>query len=157
MPHAIEVPPCNQSISQTQLTKYRFYNVQNECPLECNSREYDMATSSDEYPTRNYFKQLLAFRPSYFESAFNRSVDKISYEMVKNSFASLQIRYDKLSIRENSEQPAVPSMNLISNLGGLLGVFVGLSFLSFMEIFEFGFVTALLFYTIRFSKSKPVV
>lgn len=115
-----------------------------------------MATSSDEYPTRNYFKQLVAFRPNYFESAFNRSVDKISYEMVKKSFASLQIRYDKLSIRENSEQPAVPSMNLISNLGGLLGVFVGLSFLSFMEIFEFGFVTALLFYTIRFSKNKVV-
>ena len=136
------------------MLKYRFYNDNNECPLACETRDLDFTTSTGEYPTRNYVKQTIALNPEYFGRIFNTTVDNITYEMVKNNFASVEIKYDKLSIRELRELPAVSGPNLISNLGGLLGIFIGPSFLTFMEIFEFTIVSGLLYLTIIVFKTN---
>ncbi len=48
----------------------------------------------------------------------------------------LYIYYKNLNYKLISQNPKTEMFNFISNIGGLLGVFLGISFLSFIEIFE---------------------
>ena len=49
---------------------------------------------------------------------------------------SINIFYDDLSYTAITEDAKMSQVDLVSNLGGLLGLFIGISFLSFGEIFE---------------------
>ena len=60
----------------------------------------------------------------------------IILEEVNKHFIVLYIYYNKLSYKFISQNPKTEMFNFISNIGGLLGVFLGISFLSFIEIFE---------------------
>ena len=42
--------------------------------------------------------------------------------------------------------PAMTIITLVSNIGGVLGLFLGISFLSFVEVFELGFDIFLIVY-----------
>jgi hypothetical protein len=44
--------------------------------------------------------------------------------------------YDRLSFNEITEKPSFTFVDLISNVGGTFGLFIGISLLSFLEIVE---------------------
>jgi hypothetical protein len=44
--------------------------------------------------------------------------------------------YDRLSYTEITEKPSVPFVDLVSNVGGTFGLFIGISLLSFLEVVE---------------------
>ena len=46
-----------------------------------------------------------------------------------------------------SQEVKTETFNMISNIGGILGVFLGISFLSFIEIFEILYEVFLFFYS----------
>jgi hypothetical protein len=98
------------------------------CPLECDSIEYSLSTYTLDYPTtgsiceRDYSK--------HFSSQFE------TYEEVEKSFYSLVIFYKDLKYTYIKEEPYMVLADLISNIGGILGVFIGYSIISFMEIIE---------------------
>ena len=54
----------------------------------------------------------------------------------KGSMLSLNIYYDSLSYTTITETAKTEWIDLISNIGGTLGLFIGISFLTFGEIFE---------------------
>jgi hypothetical protein len=60
----------------------------------------------------------------------------LSYEDVKERLLILNVYYSKLSYIKISESPKTSINDLLSNLGGTLGLYVGISFLSFIEIVE---------------------
>jgi len=60
------------------------------------------------------------------------------------NFISIRIYYDKASYTRINEIPKIEIVDLIANIGGNLGLFLGVSFLSFAEIFELIFETFLI-------------
>lgn len=60
-------------------------------------------------------------------NSVEESVNQTQLSFYVNDFSTLEIK----------QSAKITSFDLISSIGGLLGVFVGVSFLSFMEIFEF--------------------
>lgn len=80
-----------------------------ECPLECHSTSY------------NYQK-----------------AEFLSEELVNNTF-SFTISFPDLKVIKYIELPKTTYSNLISNIGGSLGLFVGIRLLSFVDILEFLF------------------
>ena len=56
--------------------------------------------------------------------------------MIKGSVLSLNIYFEQLSYTEISQNAKTELVDLVSNIGGLLGLFIGTSFLSFVEIIE---------------------
>ncbi len=76
------------------------------CPLECNSTSFQMSSS---------FSQI----------TLNAA-----------STVRVNIFYESLSYIEISETEAKSAIDLISEIGGIMGLFLGLSFMSFMEFFE---------------------
>lgn len=148
--------PCNRTIYKTsKLIRYQFRDNSEVCPIECEYHGYSIRESNDEYPTRNYAKLMLATKSDQLEDMLNAEIENITYETIRNNFASVYIRFNNLAVTEKIEQVAVPFTLLISNLGGTLGLFVALSVLSVLEIFEFGIVTAFIFYQVHFRKTNP--
>ena len=98
------------------------------CPLECDSVEYSFSTYTLDYPnTGNISERDIT---KHFSSQFE------TYEEVQKSFYSLIIYYKDLKYTFIKEEPYMVLADLISNIGGLLGVFIGYSIISFIEIIE---------------------
>ena len=100
-----------------------------QCPLECNSVDYGISTSNLKFPNR-YYRTLLA-QTSAIKSA------NISLSDISDSVLRLNIFYETLTYTSNKETASIDAFTIMSNFGGTLGLFIGVSFLSFVEIFEF--------------------
>ena len=102
------------------------------CPLECDSEFYSLTTSSLAYPTQIYAKMLA--NQSQIQSRFNNISP--TYGQLKQSLASVNINYNQLGYTQIKEIQKVTILDLVTNIGSALGLFVGVSFLSLFEIVE---------------------
>lgn len=72
---------------------------------------------------------------------FNFTGENLTYEDIKKSILALNIYYDELKYTLVEEIKKIETFDLISNLGGIMGLFLGVSFVTFFEIFEIFFET----------------
>ena len=103
-----------------------------DCPLECDSEYYKLTSSSLAYPTQIY-ADILA-NQSQIQSRFGNT--RPTYEQLKQSLASVNINYDQLGYMQLREYQKMTILDLVTSIGGTLGLFLGLSFLSLFEIVE---------------------
>jgi hypothetical protein len=108
------------------------------CPLECCSISYQLWPSFASYPTRGYAKKSL-LKNTIITSKFQN--ETLTYDLLKQSVLSLNVYYDQLIYIKITKNIKTELIDLISNIGGLLGLFLGISFLSFVEIIEIIFET----------------
>jgi hypothetical protein len=100
----------------------QFEKRSNYCPLECDSISY--STTSSFHWTES---------------------------PLKNSTLKFKIYFKELKFIRISQQPQMNISDLISGIGGILGLFLGLSFLSFVEILEFTY--QIVYYTFSICKN----
>jgi hypothetical protein len=98
------------------------------CPLECDSFAYDISLNSQAIIGYGNISNNSYFYEWYTQ--FN------TYENVSKSFYGLRVYYQDLKFTLISQQPKIELFGLISNVGGTLGLFLGFSFISILEIFE---------------------
>jgi hypothetical protein len=110
-----------------------FDNCLKLCPTECNSVIYSYTFSSSTYPSRAYAEQL-AQLPAIKKKFPNKT--EISYEEIKENILQVNVFYDDFKITVNEEVPKMGIEDLVSNIGGTLGLLIGVSLLSFVEIIE---------------------
>ena len=60
----------------------------------------------------------------------------LTYESLKHSMLQLSIFYGDLGYEQYDEVEDMSWLDLTSNIGGTLGLFIGMSFLSFVEIVD---------------------
>ena len=120
------------------------------CPLECNTLTYTVSASFSKFPNYYYFTQLINNPKitSKYPPGYN-----ITYNDIQNSVIAFNVYYDDLKYTTITENPSVSSIDLISNMGGILGLFIGVSFLSFIEPLEM--IMEIIF--ILFEKEKKIV
>ena len=70
----------------------------------------------------------------------------------RNNKVYFRIYYEDLKYTWINQQPKIELFGLISNIGGSLSLFVGISFISFLELFEV--FTEIFFIYLRKSPSK---
>ena len=104
-----------------------------DCPLECSSEFYTLTTASLDYPTSIY-AQMLASQPQ-IQSRFNNTAP--TYQQLKHSIVSININYNQLGYTQITEYQKLTILNLVTNIGGTVVLFMGLSCISFAEIGEF--------------------
>lgn len=101
------------------------------CPLECDSVSYKSSP------------QTLDFVPTDEDKLkYQRTLEANNYQYKPVNFINLKgmsinIFYDEIMYTEITESPKMTVSDLISSIGGCLGLFLGISLLSFIEIFEF--------------------
>jgi hypothetical protein len=101
-----------------------------DCPIECKKTYYTHTSSVSLFPTLKYYDYLMD------SDLVKRKYPNMTYEKLKKSVARVQIFYDKMEETVIEESVKTELSDLISNLGGTLGLFLGLSFLSLIEFVE---------------------
>lgn len=120
-----------------------------ECPFSCNTVKYDWVTSYADYPTYMEFKYLDLDYNDTLEKYFSGSY---SYSDVRQTVASAFVYFETMSVVEITQSPSMVLTDLIANIGGTFGLFLGLSVLSFVEfvdLLQAVFVGAFKLYKVR--------
>jgi hypothetical protein len=104
------------------------------CPKECDSIDYDIEVMTSKYPTEEYAKVLLN-DPKIMKlySDYNKS---ITINDLRESMVQLSVYYMSFEYTEISQTEKISLIDGVSNFGGLLGLFIGASFLTFGEFIE---------------------
>jgi len=101
------------------------------CPLECKSIQLSTTVSLSKYPNENYF-ELLKNDRKIKETVFNSA----NWSYIKSSILKVNINYESLSYNYIKENAVMSVVDLLAYIGGQMGLFLGISFLSFVEIVE---------------------
>ena len=139
------LPPCILNPHQDCFFKYNFELTANInefkkrcadlCPLECHSVAYDMEVSSLINVSKYVFNLLMQNKTTfdYYSRLFNETP---TYELYKESQLSLLIYYTTLQRTQITQAAKISFIDLISNLGGTIGIFLGMSIFSLIECVE---------------------
>ena len=102
-----------------------------KCPPECHIISFRKFSHYARFPNDKYALALKKRSPL---------LTNLSLNEIKQSLIRLNINYQSLITTEIGEAPAMSFESLLASLGGHLGLFLGMSLLSFMEIFEILFI-----------------
>ncbi|XP_055898634.1 degenerin mec-10-like [Biomphalaria glabrata] len=110
-----------------------------ECDDECSTETYTFRMTSSEWPTSilgqalvEYLCNKTSMTPERCQSMRNHTDVQL-----RENFVALKSFYDTMSVETYSVQPAMSITDLLCNVGGCLGLWLGLSVLSFCEVFHF--------------------
>lgn len=101
-----------------------------QCPLECYYNKFTFSISSYDVNGDLYVSKIKN-NPSL---ASDFVTEKINAETVRKSFVRINVFYESLSYSMTEETPQWDGFSLIANIGGNLGLFLGVSFFSICEI-----------------------
>jgi hypothetical protein len=113
------------------------YGRSDMCPLECTSSSYELTFVNMDYPSIARINELK--KKKEITSKF-MNPSNVSNEDIASSVVKLKIYYDKMSYRLLKEVPKVSELSLISNIGGTMGLFLGISLLTLIEILEISII-----------------
>lgn len=99
------------------------------CPLECDSISYTINFHNEYVPINGNISEFVKKYFLYFKKY-------TTYEEINKHFVGLRVFYKDLKYTLISQEPKTETFNFISDIGGILGLFLGISFLSFVEIIE---------------------
>jgi hypothetical protein len=106
--------------------------LSDKCPIECELYNFKFSISSSAPLNPTY---LNGVRKS--ENLKGIIYPNITNDELASSIALVTINYNHLGYTEINETPSYSVISLISNIGGTLGLFLGLSLLSLFESIEF--------------------
>jgi hypothetical protein len=122
----------NESVFECvqKLQKYNYYESCSTlyCPEECDSFTYEI--NKDLLMTRSSGNISLNQVQFEYYPGFN------TFENVSRTFFALRVYYEDLKYTLIRQKPKIELFGLISNVGGTLGLFLGFSFISLLELFE---------------------
>ena len=117
------------------LTRTKNEEIENkclaECPLECKYSSYEVTSSSFDYPNREFFEALKSF-----SQMKQNEVNITDFDEFKQNNLGINIYLSSMEYTELWEMPQISFIDLVSNMGGALGIFLGFSIFSFIEILE---------------------
>ena len=102
------------------------------CPLECNRTVYGYSMSSIDLIGDSYLDYINT-KPSLLADFESTPIDSAT---AKSSIVQLNVFYDSLTYTTNTEVAQMDIVALLANIGGTLGLFMGVSVFSVCEIIE---------------------
>ncbi len=101
------------------------------CRPKCRDTAYTQMVQSIKWPTALQMKDL---RSALANSTFRNSFQNLSDEELRDSFVNLNVRFADQNKQIVKEQAVYTLGSLISELGGLMGLFMGASCISLIEV-----------------------
>lgn len=119
------------------------------CPAECESIDYQFSMSMAGFQADKYALKL--YENPRIKSLYPTM--NVTLETLKKHIVFFRIYYDELKYTEISQKPKMSLLDVVSNFGGILGLFLGCSFLSLAEFLDL-LIEALYFCYKKKTRSK---
>jgi len=143
----IDIRPClNQSELKCLLNEIDDFNIEecqlNYCPLECESIKYELSLSSLVYPDEITYeleydtKEARDKLRSETTTTTTNQSDMMSYEYVRSNYVFFTVYYPSFQYTFMSESPKTQIIDLFTQVGGALGMFVSFSIFTLFEFME---------------------
>ncbi|XP_068684972.1 amiloride-sensitive sodium channel subunit alpha-like [Montipora foliosa] len=108
---------------------------QTKCPMPCREVLFKTAMSMVEWPAKGYkdilFKRLQKRPNEAYEDQLSEGT-----EFLHKNFLQIQVFYERLSYQEVEEKLSYKEVNLLADIGGQLGLWIGISVLTCCEFLE---------------------
>ena len=108
-------------------------NCLDRCPAECVTLGISTQLAFKQYPHASYLETTLKTNPMLINKYANQTDFKSN---LAQSVLKLTIRYESLTYKETVEEPRMSWKSLLGKLGGDLHIFLSMSLISFIDIFE---------------------
>ena len=148
---AKELSCVDNLLTEIVMKKNPIYNCSKFCPVECVRYYFTFNSYYTMFPKTSYANLWLNNKTFYLGS--NTIGRPLTVTEFKQNLVQLNIYYNSLSYQYLTQSETTPFVSLISNIGGVLGLFIGMSVLSFVEIFEIFMELVLV---LLFNKDKKV-
>ena len=123
----------NQVDKNIEKDENSYGNNEKSCPFECNTNWIDSSITASEFPVKGYATYL---RKNYkIYQNFSQGM-VTSNQDVMRSTAKVRLYYDRIGFFRTIEIENMLFIDLISNIGGTISLFLGASLMSFFEIFQ---------------------
>ncbi|XP_073505578.1 acid-sensing ion channel 5 [Phyllobates terribilis] len=116
------VYPSLFQLEKEELCTVGTYN--STCPVPCEETDYPAILSYSTFPSDK--------AADYLSTKLNKNA---SY--MRNNLVYIDIKYHELNYKITKQQKALSSTELLSNVGGQMGLFCGASMITIIEILEF--------------------
>ncbi|XP_058861193.1 amiloride-sensitive sodium channel subunit gamma-like [Acipenser ruthenus] len=150
-PPDLQYPKCNLSavgVSEcVELYGYKFAHgmLPCDCPLQCKEELYQLTVSGSQWPSSAFIEK---FSSDLREMGGQLSTIADSPQLIRDNLVKVVVYYQQLNSEQIEEEPSVSEIDLISSMGGLVGLWVGFSVCTLVEFFEL-FVDMLVFFAQR--------
>ena len=145
---------------------YRNGIINCPCNAACTDEYYSFSQSSADWPNENYTPYLITnIRKSTQSNAIRNYLNELlaNSELsmsektthIRRNFLRVEVHYQNLNFEEVSEKPSYLITNLITDFGGNIGLWIGWSVLSLLEIFVLFFNVAKILFTGRLWNFEP--
>ncbi|XP_048252291.1 amiloride-sensitive sodium channel subunit gamma-like [Haliotis rufescens] len=115
------------------------------CRSTCRVYDFEKQVSMTRWPA-NHYDPAVKFKVKKWSSTFVN--DLFSEENSRDSLLAINVYFSELSLQTIEEEPAYEFESLLSDFGGQLGLWMGISVLSVCEVLE-------LFYLLLANRCKP--
>lgn len=116
------------------------------CPFECTTSIYEWTLSYGMYPSYVGYEWLMYNNYYYYQFLDIFGTTDISFDTLEKTMSKFFIYFDPLSVTEITQTPSLDLIGLIANVGGTLGLFIGLSLLSLVEFVELLYHLIIIFF-----------
>ena len=107
-----------------------------DCPLECESIQYTYSMSYLDFPTKSFADYLYSHKNLSGLKSMYPIWNLTSYEDFRTRVAELRIFYNDMFETTIEQDVKIQLSDFVANLGGIMGIFSGFSFLTLVEIGE---------------------
>jgi hypothetical protein len=106
-----------------------------DCTQECSTVDFTIKSSSVLAPPQFLMNDIKQFvESSTIPLPVNWSTSWTSE--ILSSYVAFQVSYESTRTEVYAEQPTIAPVDVVSNVGGQTGLWIGISFLSLIEIVE---------------------
>ena len=105
-----------------------------KCPLECDQSTFTNTLAFYKYPPSDLYVNTSLASNAILVARHSNQTDFT--QQLANNAVKIEIYYDTLTYIRVDEQPKITWMDLLGVIGGHLHLFLGMSMLSFCELFE---------------------
>ncbi|XP_070566560.1 amiloride-sensitive sodium channel subunit beta-like [Ptychodera flava] len=135
------IHPCNILSNYTERHCYEHVNalfdadkLGCDCPLPCQEKSYLKSMSFSKWPAVHYQDKL---REKVARRLPRSKDSEDMMEWTRDNVVRIQIYFEELNYQSIKENPAYTEFELCSDIGGQLGLWIGVSMITLFEIFEF--------------------
>lgn len=140
--NVIDSPLCNitdecysKAVKEFQSNSSIASTVAGDCRLECSTNEFLITISSIISPPKWYFNSIKQF-VELSEISLPDNWNLTWMNEIEKNYVGINVVCETTRIESFTQQATLNPIDLLSNIGGQTGLWIGISFLSLFEIFE---------------------